>query len=288
MATKKKTIGKHKPSFDKSPWHRVSIEVTQGQELRKPLIEKIEGYFNAKVIVYFNSFNKEQGMINDTDAEMIENILSSEHISGKIILIINSAGGFGLAAERIVNVCRAYSKNEFEVVVPHMAKSAATLICFGASCIHMSPTSELGPVDPQVSYTDDNGTVKWISAEEYVNSYQDLMDKAISGEAKRIEALIQQLSRYDSRYIEQLKSAQSLAESIIKKNIEDFLVHKKTSSHGRMITMEEAKESGLNIKPIELRSDLWGWIWELFIRADWVVSSRSNKILESSKTSLSA
>jgi hypothetical protein len=42
--------------------------------------------------------------------------------------------------------------HQFEVIVPHMAKSAATLICFGASCIHMGPTAELGPVDPQVKY----------------------------------------------------------------------------------------------------------------------------------------
>jgi ClpP class serine protease len=286
-----------------SPWARVSQEVIQGWELRKGLIHKIEKQLKAKVIVYFTSFNKENAMILDADAEMIENMLSTEHSSGKIALILNSAGGSGLAAERIVNVCRAYSNGDFEVIVPHMAKSAATLICFGAKCIHMSPTAELGPVDPQVKYMTDAGKEEWISADEIVSSYEELIKTAISGKAKRIEALLQQLTRYDARYIEQLKSEQALSESIsikllksgmmskltkdvIKKNIKDFLIHKQTAAHGRMITMNEAKERGLKIQEIELRSDLWNWVWELYIRADWPVSTGSLKILESNLTGL--
>ena len=77
---------------------------------------------------------------------MLESVLEVEHTSGRLVLIVNSPGGQALAAERIVNVCRAYSAGDFEVVVPHMAKSAATMICFGANRIHMSKTAQLGPV----------------------------------------------------------------------------------------------------------------------------------------------
>jgi hypothetical protein len=179
----------------------------------------------------------------------------------------------------------------------------------------MSPTAELGPVDPQVKYineakprpekqeSEEEGD--WISAEEYVRSYEQLMNRATSGKAKRIEAFIQQLSRYDARYIEQLKSAQALSEKIsirllksgmmsgltektIKKKIVNFLRHKQTASHGRMINMVEAQKSGLNINEIKLHSDLCNWIWELFIRADWAVSTRAYKILESNKTGVRA
>lgn len=222
----------------------------------------------------------------------------------KAILILNSAGGSGLAAERIVNVCRSYSGGQFEVIVPHMAKSAATLICFGSSRIHMSSTAELGPVDPQVKYKNDaTGEKEWISAQEYVRSYEQLMEKAVSGEAKRIETLVQQLVRYDARYIEQLKSAQALSESIsikllqsgmmsrltektIKEKISPFLIQEQTSSHGRMISMAEAKQHGLKINEIPLQSELWHWLWELFIRANMAVSIRSRKILESATSGI--
>ena len=290
------------PKFN--PWSQVSEEISQTHSLRKTVIGDIEKLLKAKVIVFFTSFNNEDAMITDSDAEMIENILSTEHkLGNKIVLILNSAGGLGLASERIVNVCRSYSNNQFETIVPHMAKSAATLICFGASCVRMSPTSELGPVDPQVPYIDDNGKEKWISAEEYVSSYDDLIKKATSDKTARIEALLQQLSRYDSRYIAQLRSAQALSESIsikllksgmmsgisennIKKKIRGFLIHKQTSSHGRMITMAEAKECGLNIEKIELYSKLWNLVWELYIRANWVVTVRAKKLIETQETSV--
>lgn len=300
---RKKSPPKHtRPSrsFVKhSAWSRVTQEATQSWELRKELIGKIERRLRGKVIVYFSSFYDEDVMISDADAEMIESILAVEHSGGKIILILNSAGGSGLAAERIVNVCRSYSNGQFEVVVPHMAKSAATMICFGASRIYMSSTAELGPVDPQVKYKNDaTGKEEWISAQEYVRSYEQLMDKAISGEAKRIETLVQQLVRYDARYIEQLKSVQALSENIsikllqsgimahftkekIKEKISPFLIQEEMRSHSRMVTMAEAKNIGLRIKEITLQSELWHWLWELFVRANWAVSVRSRKILES-------
>ena len=304
---KKKTTTKSKKSAplssNISPWSRLHQEIHQSWSLRRGIIEKIERRLRAKVIVYFTALSEEEAMISDMDAEMIENILSSEHNDGKVALILNSAGGSGLAAERIVNVCRAYSKGQFEVIVPHSAKSAATMICFGASNIRMSCTAELGPVDPQVKYLNDNDDKVWISAAEYVRSYERLMDLATSGKAKRLETLIQQLSRYDARYIEQLKSAQALSESIsvkslksgmmshltedkIREKIKPFLLQAQTISHGRMISIDEAKKCGLKVQEIKLQSLLWHQIWELYVRASWVVAVHSLKILESNHTSL--
>jgi hypothetical protein len=240
---------------------------------------------------------------------MLESILAAEHQGGgKIIMLINSPGGQALAAERIVNVCRSYSNNQFEVLVPHMAKSAATMICFGASCIQMSPTAELGPVDPQVPFwtdgTDpDNDPPMWVSADEYIRSYDKPVQSASDGKAKRLEPFIQQLSRYDARYIEHLRSVQKLSEDIsvrllsssmmegksetaIRKAIDVFLSQMRMSSHGRMINHMEAKKCGLNIQIVDLHSELWRTAWELYIRCDYAVEhARRNKLIE---TSLSA
>ena len=136
-------------SLGESPFSRVNSEVSQYFERRKPFLVKLEKHFEARVVSFFTSFTHLQAQITDDDAEMLESVLAAEHDGGKLVLVLNSPGGIALAAERIVNVCREYSKHNFEVVVPHMAKSAATMICFGASRIHMSRTAELGPVDPQ-------------------------------------------------------------------------------------------------------------------------------------------
>lgn len=294
-------------SFLDSPFVRVQTEVRQGPELRRPLISKIEKHFGGKVITYFASFYKVQGMVADEDAEMLESLLASEHADGKVILIVNSAGGQGMAAERIANICRCYSKDRFEVIVPHMAKSAATMICFGASTIHMGDTAELGPVDPQLRYKDSAGELRQISAEEYVRSYNDLVQQACMLPGPHIEPFLQQLERYDARLVEQLRSAQSLAEDIsirllkssmmkgldddvIKKQIAVLLKQEITHAHGRMITPAEAKSCGLNIKTIDLHSEIWNTIWELYVRSNWCVTTDPGpaKLIESVKSSVAS
>ena len=291
--------------LDDSPFVRVGEETKQSSNLRRHLLETIETHYKATVVAFFTSFTDPDVQINDTDAEMLEGVLSAEHTDGgKVLLMINSPGGQALAAERIVNVCRAYSKDNFEVLVPHMAKSAATMICFGSSKIHMSKTAELGPVDPQVPYWKESQKKPfWLSAEEYLRSYDNLLDRASNGKAPRIEPFIQQLNRYDARYMEKLRSIQRLSEDIsirllkssmmskwnearIKLKIEPFLSQKKKSAHGRMINYSEAASCGLKIELVDLGSPAWDAIWEFYIRADWAVSQRCGKIMETSKSAL--
>lgn len=297
-------------SFKDSPFIRVQKEANQDADLRRHLIRRVEQSFGAKVLVYFTSFRQQRAQITDDDAEMMESILASEHDGGKLLLVINSPGGQAMAAERIVNVCRNYSGNKFEVLVPHMAKSAATMICFGAAVIHMSPTAELGPVDPQVPYwtdgSDEDDPPQWISAEEYIRSYDCLMaDSGSDRNVRRLEPYLLQLQRYDARYIEQLRSIQRLSadisvrllkslmmpkksEASIRKCIDVFLSQQKTNSHGRMISHDEASACGLNIRMVNLRSDIWRTVWELYTRSDWAVTRSCNKLIETSKSAVQA
>lgn len=260
--------------FADSAFTKVLNETLQAPDVRLGLIKKLEKEFDAKVVTYFTSFRRRNVMIDDSDGEMFESVLSSEPTEKKIVLVISSPGGLPLAAERIVNLFRSYSSNRFEAVVPHMAKSAATMICFGSQLIHMSKTAELGPVDPQVPYWfGDEEDPDWISAEEYVRSYDNLTLTAMSGKAKRLEPLMLQLSRYDARFIEKLRSAQKLSEDIsvrllkssmmkkrsvkaIRQSIDVFLRQTRTRTHGRMINSAEASQCGLAINLIDLHSPL--------------------------------
>ena len=77
-------------------------------------------------------------------------MLRSLDLAAGLAVMINSPGGSGLAAERIINVLRSYSgTGEYWAIDPAKAKSAATMVCLGASKIVMGSVSELGPVDPQ-------------------------------------------------------------------------------------------------------------------------------------------
>lgn len=64
-------------------------------------------------------------------------------------LMLTSLGGDAEAAIRMAAMCHA-GRDDFRVIVPDTAASAATLLALAAESVVMSDTSALGPVDPQI------------------------------------------------------------------------------------------------------------------------------------------
>lgn len=275
---------------------QVLTEQNQGPETRRKLFINLEKTLGRPVVSFFTSF-RFPVMIEDEDANMIEGVLQNVDLSQGLALFLSSPGGDGLAAERIINVCRNYSKTgEYWVIVPGKAKSAATMICFGASKIIMSATSELGPIDPQLT-TSENGIVKRFSVYSIIKSYEALFAKAVN-EKGNLQPYLQQLSNYDAREIEELKAAFSLSEDIairtlasgmmkglsskrINEKIKMFLTPEHTKTHGRPIYREEALACGLKIDSKDVKDEFWKLVYELYIRTNNFVSTRAGKCIES-------
>ncbi|MDI6448047.1 SDH family Clp fold serine proteinase [Anaerobaca lacustris] len=68
-------------------------------------------------------------------------------------VVIDSPGGDARCAYKLASLLRKHC-GHFFAVVPHYAKSAATLFALGADTIVMSRFAELGPLDVQIEYTD--------------------------------------------------------------------------------------------------------------------------------------
>ena len=163
---------------NKTTFVKVKEEQGQGLASRKNLYRSIEKEIGRPVISYCTSFSKDV-LIDDNDATMLEDVLRTMSLDNGIALFINSPGGYGLAAERIIQILREYSDTgEYISIVAGKAKSAATMICLGSSKILMSSTSELGPVDPQVEITQGNST-KVYSVFNLIRSYKELFQDAI-------------------------------------------------------------------------------------------------------------
>jgi Serine dehydrogenase proteinase len=275
---------------------RVQEEQGQGHSTRIKLFAELEKEIGRPVVSFYTSLNQPV-IIEDDDAEIIEGILQNLDLSNGLALFISSHGGDGLAAERILTVCRNYSDTgEFWAIVPSKAKSAATMVCFGASKILMGTTSELGPIDPQITLVED-GRTKWFSLYNIVESYKDLFSRAVK-ESGNLQPYLQQLANYDEREIKEYKSAIALSndiavralasgmmrgktEAAIEKKIEIFLTPERTKTHGRAIYRDEAETCGLKIEKVDTKSKLWQLIYELNIRTNYFVSTRATKCIES-------
>ena len=283
-----------------APFKRLLQEIHQSPERREDLYQQLEQALgdNIRVVSLFTSFTFPV-VLEDADADMLEEVLGdTDWYNKELVLILNSPGGNALAAERIVNICRSFSEKGFRVIVPKMAKSAATMVCLGADEIIMSKTSELGPIDPQILIHDEHGKpVRYQAAHEIVDSYNELMSEA-SGTEGRIEPYLQQLARYDARDIRKIRSAQALSESIavnllkkgmlknlgpdrIKSKIKPLLDPLATQDHGRPLFADDAKKCGLKVKMIDNRNALWRLVWDLYIRLDFLTSTKTPKIVES-------
>jgi len=278
-------------------YHKVLIEQNQGHETRQEIFEAVESKIGRPLVTFFTSF-RFPVMIEDPDVDMLEGVLQKMDLSKGLALFINSPGGDGVAAERIINVCRNYSKTgEYWAIVQGKAKSAATMICFGASKILMGATAELGPIDPQVAYPDDRGSYRRCSVYSIIKSYENLFARSVK-EKGNLDPYLLQLHRYDEREIEQFRGAISLSEDIavrslesgmmkgatkrqIKQRIQMFLTPERTKTHSRPIYMDEARSCTLNVEVIAKDTDLRKLLYELYIRTNNFVSSKVQKCIES-------
>lgn len=278
---------------------KVLEEQGQGHGTRRGLFGELAEELGRPVVSLFTSFSFPV-MLEDADADMLEGVLRSLDLSSGLALCISSPGGDGLAAERIVNMCRAYSgTGEYWAIVPGKAKSAGTMVCLGASKIIMGPTSELGPIDPQIA----EGK-RVFSAYNVVQSYGDLFRRAVKEEGN-LQPYLQQLQNYDEREIAELRSAMDLSQDIaarvlasgmmedtaekdILRKIKMFLTPERTKTHGRPIYRDEAAECGLVIDQADPESQFWDTVYALYIRTNNSVDTNVAKCIESAEHSYSA
>lgn len=274
------------------------LEVRQDHSLRKPLIQKLQDLRDSRLVLSFFISFRSRSPLGFEDANIIEEVLVNSDTSKGVTLLLDAPGGDGLAAERIIQLCRKYSQHDFETIIPSRAKSAATMICLGSDRILMGPTSELGPIDPQIPLKFGE-TWQWVAAHHVVKTYDDLMKNAIELQQGHIEPYLQQLAQFNATHVQMLRASTELAANIavsslkrgmlkefnereINKRIKCFTDPDVTLSHGRALTTEHLAECGLNIKELDLQSELWKVARDLYVRSTFVVdrAETGGKLLE--------
>jgi len=125
----------------------------------KEAVVDVEDNFEANVISYVSFPGTPASMIDHNDCMLLDDLLynfKDDYLKGnggkkfkRICLFLHSGGGILESAIKFVDIIRQYS-NEYHVVVPLMAKSAAALMVLMADKQYFTTLSELGPIDPIV------------------------------------------------------------------------------------------------------------------------------------------
>lgn len=256
-------------------------------QTRLMLYEEIEASRGRPLIAYVTSVraNASAQMATDVIPEFAKQLNRIPKETKEIDVLIVSHGGDPTVSWRIISMLRERF-DKVGVLLPFTAFSAATLLALGADEIVMHPYSNLGPVDPQLTYfkrSNDpagQGRPEAVGfAAEDLRNYLDFVknDAGISDQremAKAFELVTKDIGAISiggakrSSYL-----AQSMGEKLLSMHMNDGSKAKAIASalnssfyhHGYPVGRKEAKEIGLPvIIPVEdLESKLWS-IWEDF------------------------
>ena len=169
---------------------------------------------------------------NEDVEEELQEVASEETKLEEIDLIIHSGGGDIDAAYHIVQIL-SENAEKVNVVVPRMAKSAATLISCGADCIVMDETSELGPLDAQLPHND--GRISVLSLDRAMDKIEEQYDR---GNENVADSLNDQLDVLEIGEMDRAKevSKDYIAKALTKRMFED---------------KEEARSIGLEVEDMD-------------------------------------
>lgn len=194
-------------------------------------------------------------------------------------LILNSRGGDGNAAEKLLSMCKKRFSKNFTIIVPNFAKSAATMMCLGSDKIMMGYSAELGPIDPQIN----DGNNQFVPARSFIDGLEMVRDNVKNGDPP--EMYLSMLQQVQPQLIAICKSAIKNAEEFAKDWLSKGMLKNDTAhaekvaswlsdgqtykSHGKVIDHLEAKNKlKLNVELIDPNSELWYLIWELYVRSE--------------------
>lgn len=144
---REKRAKQHRPNPPKKEKFSGSIYGSDVNPQFALFVKKLEVKLGIPIWVFSQSISGSHVEIDDETIEMV--ISAADEIPERVGLLINSPGGLGRPAYRLSRLFQDRC-TEFTVIIPRMAKSAATLISLGADRIILGPLGEFGPLDVQI------------------------------------------------------------------------------------------------------------------------------------------
>lgn len=273
----------------------------QPRYYRQLLVQQIEAQTSRRLITYFANINHPRSGIVATDVSPFQDLLLDCEAGGKIDLLLHSPGGDIDAAEKLVYMLRERG-TELRVVVTERAKSAATLIALAADEILMSATSELGPIDPQVTVTSSDGKQITRPAQSFLDGLEQIK-KSVGADGQLSPAYYPLLSQLDPALLDYCEKSKERSKQFAQKWLGKHMLKdkpevakeiaarladvKQYQSHGMVIDRSEAQQMGLNVRYLDMEDNLWQMLWRLHLAYDVLCRNDGiSKIFESRKISL--
>jgi len=243
-----------------------------GRYERQRLIREYQEAYECRLIV----------MIDDIFPDSVtpfEELIHEADPDENLHLMLNTAGGDGEIAVRLLRTAQSRCR-ELTVIVPDEAKSAGTLIAIGAHHILMGPASDLGPIDPQMRLSAEDGGL--VAAKDLVAAVEDAA-KRVKQAPSTYPIFASLLEAVSAIQVQQARSAMARTDKLLAlalkvntsrsaaqiKALTTALTKplvKETDYHGAIFGGQEAEDVGLPVVRVNPADDQWQRIWKLWTR----------------------
>lgn len=264
---------------------------------RQDLIKHIQKRWGRQLVCYVSGIT---ALINRDDILGFVDLLHNVPRDGNLDLLLHTGGGDIDAAEKLLSMVRTVvGTGSLRVIVPDFAKSAGTLIALGADKIVMSDTSELGPIDPQITLNDGHGNLIPHSVQSYLDAYT-AHSESLQRNPNDVVARIM-LAKLDPATVKLFEAVRDRAKKFAEEHLNRWMFQTKKGnftkiaaelidtkrwlSHGQMISWQDAQQMGLLVDYFDFKSEEWQSYWQLYCLQRLAVKDQQ-KLFESDYASL--
>ena len=219
-------------------WDSVRLEIaaTQGHDdaspfdvVRRAKISAVEEITGIPLVIYAVDFTDEGRAAQHGSVIQIE--LSdktgfmqalSDIPDGPLDVLVHSPGGSPSATESIVHLLRArFSPIRF--LVPHTAKSAATMLALSGNEILIGDGGELGPIDPQLHIAQDQRLVV-VPACAAIDQFRQIHTD-VTKRPESIRGWLPILRQYGPSFLQECLNSIELSKRLAREWLETYMFH---------------------------------------------------------------
>jgi len=249
--------------------------------IRRKYISKLSDITHRNVIVYYSGWLQKSNLINqgvvgfeinDMDKNGFMSAINGMDRSKGLDLILHTPGGSLSATESLVDYLRSMFDDDIRAIIPQLSMSAGTMIALSCKQIIMGKHSSLGPIDPQVLGLPAHGIIEEFerAKEEIAGKDDPDPSKSLKPNPNLIPVWQPIIAKYNPTLIGECQKAILWSEEIVRdwlqsgmfrgdskatNKIEKIVLelgsHAITKSHDRHISMQKAKDIGLQIIALE-------------------------------------
>ena len=216
--------------------------------IRKNYIKELYNYTNRNIIIYYSGWLQKKHLekfvnfgIDDSDKIGFMSAVKGIDKTKGLDLILHTPGGEMGATEHLVYYLKDIFSNNIRVIVPQIAMSAGTMIALASQKIIMGNYSNLGPIDPQLSWGSYGGIPAYGILEEY-----DKAKEEIKKNPSTIPIWQVLVSKYSPALIGECEKVISWSKEIVEEWLKDGMFKGKEDDEKIKIIIQELSNHAIN------------------------------------------